>query len=135
MPYSIAQLYKRPRDYSLDKYGRQDEGIRLRRVHTDTLSCERGRPEVVKILLTRGADPEIADYKGNIPLAYSVDIPALTSMLRNDPDVEARDKTFPNNTGLFHMAWLGDIDGVKFYLSQNAKVERNVSTAASARPC
>lgn len=79
--------------------------------------------EVVKVLLARGADPELADYKGNIPLAYSVDIPALTFMLRNGADVEARDKTFLNNTGLFHMAWLGDIDGVKFYLRQNAEVD------------
>ena len=86
------------------------------------------RLDVVKFLLSKHADKAKKDEDGKTALEYAEDCPAATFMLRYGHDTEATAADHLKNTGLFHMAWLGDIEGVKFYLGQGAKVDaRNVN--------
>lgn len=53
-------------------------------------------------------------------------------MLRYGHDTEAIAHDHLKNTGLFQMAWLGDVEGTKFYLSQGAKVDAQNSFGETA---
>ncbi|MFP3234475.1 MAG: ankyrin repeat domain-containing protein [Sulfolobaceae archaeon] len=46
------------------------------------IASQKGRVEIVKILLERGADPWIADNRGHIPLDYAKDS-AIRSLLES----------------------------------------------------
>jgi ankyrin repeat protein len=79
------------------------------------------RLDVAKILLSNNVDKEWQDDAGKTALFYAQDFPAATFMIRHGTEVEA--KTDRNkSTGLIHTAWLGDREGVEFYIREGASI-------------
>lgn len=72
------------------------------------------RLEVIKKLLSKNAWPTNTDKAGKTPVDYSQHFPAATWLLEHGA----------RRDGLFHMAWLGDIEGVAFFLSQGSDVDK-----------
>lgn len=81
------------------------------------------RLDVIKVLLDNNVDKEWQDDMGKTASFYAQACPAATFMLRYGTEVEARSTDHLNNTGLLHLAWLGDREGVEWYLSQGAIVD------------
>ena len=79
------------------------------------------RLDVVKALLSNNADKEWKDDLGRTALFYAQDCAAATFMLHHGPEVEARTDNY-KSTGLIHTAWLGDRNGVEFYIGEGAAV-------------
>lgn len=78
------------------------------------------RLDVIKALLDNNIDKEWQDDTGKTASFYAQTSPAAMFMLRHGTEVEARSTDHLNNTGLLHSAWLGDIEGVEYYLNQGA---------------
>lgn len=82
---------------------------------------------VIKALLEAGIDQSIGDDYGNPAAFYAQHSNASTWMLRYGPETEAISANHLDNTGLFQMAWLGDVEGTQFFIEQGADVNaRNV---------
>jgi ankyrin repeat protein len=81
------------------------------------------RLDVIKVLLDNNVDKEWQDDVGNTASFYAQACPAAMFMLRYGTDVEAKSTDHLNNTGLLHLAWLGDSEGVEYFLTQGAQVD------------
>jgi len=81
------------------------------------------RLDVIKVLLDNNADKEWQDDLGKTATYYAQACPAAAFMLRYGTDVEAKSTDHLNNTGLLHLAWLGDKEGTQYYLDQGANVD------------
>lgn len=90
------------------------------------------RLDVVKVLLDSGVDAEWQDDVGKTAKFYAQDCPATLFMLRYGTEVEARAANHLNNTGLLHLAWLGDKEGTQFYIDQGADVNARNSLGETA---
>ncbi|KAM0722171.1 hypothetical protein Q7P37_001612 [Cladosporium fusiforme] len=88
-------------------------------LHTAVL---KRRLDVIKVLLENSVDTEWKDDGGKTAISYAQDCPAAWFMLRYGADIEARATMPSNNTGLLHVAWLGDLESTRFYLDQGAAV-------------
>ncbi|KAK5136970.1 hypothetical protein LTR08_001477 [Meristemomyces frigidus] len=80
------------------------------------------RLEVIKALLEAGLDKTIADDHDKTAAFFAKDCPAAAWMLRYGPETETRATDHLDNTGLLQMAWLGDLEGTRFFISQTADV-------------
>lgn len=81
------------------------------------------RLDVIKLLLDNNVDKEWQDDMGKTANFYAQACPAAMFMLRYGTEVEVKSADHLNNTGLLHLAWLGDREGVEFYLKQGAAVD------------
>ena len=81
------------------------------------------RLDVVKLLLSNNVDKEWQDDIGKTALFYAQDCPAATFMLRYGTEIETKAADQRDNTGLIQLAWLGDKEGVEFYLAEGASVD------------
>lgn len=88
-------------------------------LHTAVL---KQRLDVIKVLLENGVDADWEDDGGRKALFCAQGCPAAWFMLRFGVETEARATSHLNNTGLLHVAWLGDLQSTKFYLDQGAAV-------------
>jgi ankyrin repeat protein len=79
------------------------------------------RLDVVKALLSNNIDKEWQDDAGKTALFYAQDFPAATFMIRHGAEVEATTDRH-KSTGLIHTAWLGDREGVEFYIREGASI-------------
>jgi ankyrin repeat protein len=77
------------------------------------------RLDVVKVLLSNNIDKEWQDDAGKTALFYAQDFPAATFMIRHGTEVEVITNRH-KSTGLIHTAWLGDMEGVEFYIGEGA---------------
>jgi ankyrin repeat protein len=80
------------------------------------------RLDVIKVLLDNNVDKDWQDDMGKTAAFYAQACPAATFMLRYGTDVEAKATDHLNNTALLHLAWLGDKEGIQYYLDQGAFV-------------
>jgi ankyrin repeat protein len=80
------------------------------------------RLDVIKVLLDNNVDKEWQDDVGKTASFYAQACPAAMFMLRYGTDVETKSTDHLNNTGLLHLAWLGDSEGVEYYLTQGAQI-------------
>ena len=80
------------------------------------------RLDVVQVLLSKGADENKANDDDKLPLHYARDCPAAGFMLENGCEADATDSGQDDAQGLSVMAWLGDTEGVAFYLALGADV-------------
>lgn len=80
------------------------------------------RLDVIKTLLEAGIDQTLEDDDGRTALYYATPCPAAEWMLIYGHETEARAANHLNNTGLFQMAWIGDLEGVEFFLRHKANV-------------
>lgn len=86
--------------------------------------CDRHRGEFVKLLLERGADPNIADKDGDTPLiamAAQGQTALMKQLLRAHADLERKDKY--GYTALMFAVWMGKTEGVKMLLAAGADVQ------------
>lgn len=88
--------------------------------------------DVVKVLLENNVDAEWKDDSGKTASFYAQQCPAAWFMLRFGADTEARNINQLNNTGLLHVAWLGDLESTRFYLEQGAAVDARNSHGETA---
>jgi ankyrin repeat protein len=79
------------------------------------------RLDVVKVLLNNNVDKEWQDDYGKTAFFYAQDCPAATFMLRHGTEVEAVTDRH-KSTGLINTAWLGDREGVEFYMREGASI-------------
>lgn len=77
---------------------------------------------VIKTLLEAGVDQSLEDDYGRTAAFYAQDCNASRWMLKYGPETEAISPDHLNNTGLFQMAWLGDLEGTQFFIDQGADV-------------
>ena len=87
---------------------------------------------VVKALLEAGIDQNMEDDYGRTASFYSQNYNAARWMLKYGPETEATSSDHLDNTGLFHMAWLGDLEGTQFFIDQGADVNARNSKAETA---
>lgn len=80
------------------------------------------RLDVIKALLEGGVDKSIPDDRGKTAHYYAQDCPTALFQLKYGPEIDAQAYDHLNNTGLITMAWMGDIEGTRFYLDQGADV-------------
>ena len=80
------------------------------------------RLDVIKALLEASIDTTLEDDRGKTAAFYALECPAASWMLKYGHEVEGRAGDHLHNTGLIQMAWLGDIEGTKFFLRHNADV-------------
>ena len=80
------------------------------------------RLDVMKALLEAGIDKNLEDDRGRTAAFYARDCPTAVWLLRYGHETDVRSQDHLDNTGLIHMAWLGDIEGTKFFLSHHAHV-------------
>jgi ankyrin repeat protein len=80
------------------------------------------RLDVVKALLEAGVNASHEDDLGKTATFYARSCPVMSWLLKNGTGTDTRVKALRNNTGLIHMAWLADVDGVRFFLDQGANV-------------
>lgn len=80
------------------------------------------RPWVVKTLLEAGIDQSMEDDYGRTAAFYARDCNVSRWMLKYGPETEAISPDHLDNTGLFHLAWLGDLEGTQFFIDQGADV-------------
>lgn len=81
------------------------------------------RPTVVKALLEAGVDQFMEDDDGKTTAYYAQECNASRWMLKYGPGVETVGGDHLDNTGLFHMAWLGDAEATRFFIEQGADVD------------
>jgi ankyrin repeat protein len=89
------------------------------------------RLDVVKVLLSNNVDKELEDDLGKTALFYAQDCQAATFMLRYGAEVEAT-TVYHKSTGLTHTAWLGDREGVEFYMGEGASINAMNSVGDTA---
>jgi ankyrin repeat protein len=89
------------------------------------------RLDVVKVLLSNNVDKELEDDLGKNALFYAQDCQAATFMLRYGTEVEAT-TMYHKSTGLIHTAWLGDREGVEFYMGEGASINAMNSVGDTA---
>lgn len=89
------------------------------------------RLNVVKVLLNNNVDKEWQDDIGRTALFYAQDCPTATFMLRHGTEVEATTNHY-KSTGLTHCAWLGDKEGVEFYIGEGACINAMNSVGETA---
>lgn len=77
-------------------------------------AVEERRLEAVKELLSRNARTTKADNDSKIPIDLAQDCPAAAWMLEHGC----------REDGLFHMSWIGDEEGVAFFISQGSEVNK-----------
>jgi ankyrin repeat protein len=92
----------------------------------------RRRLDVIKALLDSSVDKEWQDDMGKTASFYSQACLGAMFMLRYGTDVEAKSTDNLHNTGLLHLAWLGDKEGVEYYLSQGALVNARNDSGETA---
>ena len=80
------------------------------------------RLDVIKELLEAGIDKTLKDDRGKTAAFYASNCPAALWMLTHRHETEARESYSLRNTGLIHMAWLGDVEGTVFFLYHKADV-------------
>lgn len=90
------------------------------------------RPRVVKVLLEAGIDQSMEDDTGRTAAFYAQGHNTCRWMLRHGPETEAIATDHLNNTGLFHMAWLGDLEGTKLFIDQGANVNARNTNGETA---
>ena len=81
------------------------------------------RLDVIKLLLDNNVDKVWQDDMGKTAAFYAQACPAAMFMLRYGTEIEAKATDHLNNTGLLHLAWLGDKEGTQYYLDQGANVD------------
>lgn len=89
------------------------------------------RLDVVKVLLSNNVDKELEDDLGKTALFYAQDCQAAAFMLRYGTEVEATTRNY-KSTGLIHHAWLGDREGVEFYIGEGAFINAVNSVGETA---
>lgn len=105
------------RDKSVNKDAEDFEGRSA--LHVAVL---KRRLDVIKVLLETHVDQSWQDDAGRPAEFYAKNCPAAAFMLRYGQDTEVRASDHLNNTSLLQLAWLGDVEGVEFYLSHKADV-------------
>ncbi|KAK3691563.1 hypothetical protein LTR37_018572 [Vermiconidia calcicola] len=88
-------------------------------LHCAVLKC---RLDVIKALLEAGIDKTLEDDQGKAAAFYAIGCPAAWWLLKYGHETEAKAEDHLNNTGLLHMSWLGDEEGVQFFLRHKADV-------------
>lgn len=104
-------------DKRVDHYAEDYEGRTA--LHYAVLKRRLG---VVKVLLEANVDKTLEDDNGKTATFYACECPAALWMLKYGVDTEVRAVDHLDNTGLIQMAWLGDVEGCKFFLEQSATV-------------
>lgn len=93
-----------------------------------SVAARSGRPEIVRLLLAHGADPDHANDKGNTPLWFAAQSPAepaadriavMELLLNAGADIHRRCED--GSTALHFAAWRGPCDVVEFLLSRGAR--------------
>ncbi|KAK4504760.1 hypothetical protein PRZ48_002722 [Zasmidium cellare] len=80
------------------------------------------RADIVRLLLEAGVDKTLEDDKGRTAAFYAVVFPTASWMLRYGHSISARATDHLNNTGLFQLAWIGDVEGTEYFLKNGADV-------------
>ena len=78
---------------------------------------------VVKFLLSRKAHKTTKDIYDKTALDYASNFPPVSFMLKYGHETECVARDHLDNTDLFHMTWLCDMEGLQFYLSQGGKID------------
>lgn len=87
---------------------------------------------VIKLLLDNNVDKEWQDDIGKTAEFYAQTCPAAMFMLRYGTNVEVKASDHLENTGLLQLAWLGDMEGTAYYLSQGAAVDARNTNGETA---
>ena len=114
---STAEVAKKLLARTVNKAAEDNEGRTA--LHCAVL---KRRLEVIKALLEGGLDSSIEDDMGKTAIFYAQDCPAALWLLTYGPEPNVQAEDHLNNTGLLQMAWLGDIEGVRFFLQLGGNV-------------
>lgn len=87
-------------------------------------ATENANPDMVNVLLSAGASPNIANTRGQTPLMYlreNATIDLVRGLLSAGAEVNARDES--GNTALMNLAAFGSFDLIKQLLEAGAKID------------
>lgn len=84
------------------------------------------------MLVDAGIDASLEDDDRRTAMVHASEWAAAIWLLEHGTATEARATDHLDNTGLLHMAWLGDREGTKFFLDQGANVNARNSHLETA---
>ena len=95
------------------------------------IATERGFPDVVRVLLSRGADPSLQDEHGESPLYEALQENVLTPLSDRvailqmffDSGLDINSKIVKGHTALYHASLFSSEDVVRFLVDQGAHLE------------